>query len=168
MVITIVVIGSLNLIMGLDVVNSYMVDHHVDNMSDTPTLDNMWYIFDSTAIAAREGFTFASLFANWGQYVYWGAAQQLLFLSYWNTLLTKVFKNKHINAGLSSLSFGLIHFPSWPLMILTIVAGYFWGLAWQRNACRNLFIIGASHGFGGTLVAKLIPITMSVGPSNMS
>jgi hypothetical protein len=163
---TIVVVSILNIIMGTPSVNAYILTHQRDQIQ-SPALENMWLIFDDTAEGARNTATVAKIFANWGYYVWWGLAQELLFLGYWCTLMTKVTKNKFINAILSASCFGFIHFPSWPLMILTVVAGFFWALAWQRNDGRNLFILGASHGFGGTLVAKYIPITMSVGPSNM-
>ena len=154
-------------ILTLPAVNDYVVAHHKDSMVEPPEIVNMWYIFDSTAIEDMNSASFGDFMGNWAGYIYWGLLQQLLFLGYWCTLLTKVSKNKFVNAGLASLAFGLIHFPSWPLVIFTGVGGFLWAIAWQRNDARNIFIIGAIHGFAGTMVSRIIPITMSVGPSNM-
>lgn len=163
----IVIIMATWAVMTIPAVDQYMQDHHKDFMG-SPSFANALYIFDQRAIEAMSEFSFAGFFANWGYYVYWGLVQELLFLGYWCTLLTKAFKNKYIIALLSSACFGFIHFPSWPLMIFTMAGGFFWAIAWMRKDSRNIFIMGAIHGFLGTMVAKLIPITMSVGPSNMA
>lgn len=163
----IVIIMATWAVMTIPVVDQYIQDHNTSLMG-APSFANALYIFDQRAIEAMNSFSFAGFFANWGYYVYWGLVQELLFLGYWCTLLTKAFKNKFVVALLSSACFGFIHFPSWPLMIFTMAGGFFWAIAWMRKDARNIFIMGAIHGFLGTMVAKLIPITMSVGPSNMA
>jgi hypothetical protein len=165
-IMTIIVVAIMNLIMQIPSVNDYIVAHNTDNFTEL-SIGRMWYIFNNTAAQSVNEASFAQIVSNWGQYVWWGLAQELLFLGYWCTLLTKIFKNKYVIGLLSGMCFAFIHFPSWPLMIFTIMAGLFWGIAWQRNDARNLFVLGASHGFGGSLLAKFIPITMSVGPSHM-
>ncbi len=152
----------------LDAIQPYVQSHSRDLMDQVPYGERLWYIFRDDAFIMMRKATFARIIGNWAGYIYWGLAQELLFLGYWCTLLTKVYKNKYVIALLSSLCFGLIHFPSWPLMIFTCVGGFFWAIAWQRNDSRNIFVMGAIHGYAGTLVAKFIPITMSVGPSNMA
>jgi hypothetical protein len=153
----------------IDEFQPYMQSHSRLLMDQVPYSERLWYIFkEDDAFSMMTKATMARIVGNWAGYIYWGLAQELLFLGYWCTLLTKIYKNKYTIALLSSLCFGLIHFPSWPLMIFTCVGGFFWAIAWQRNDARNIFIMGAIHGYAGTLVAKLIPITMSVGPSNMA
>jgi hypothetical protein len=165
--VALIVIILLREIMAIPSVNEYILANQTSLMGE-PSVDNLPFIFDETAEEALNKFNLAGFFSNFAYYIYWGALQEFLFLGYWCTILTKVFKNKHLVALFSSACFGFIHFPSWPLMILTMVGGYFWAIAWQRNDSRNLFVMGAIHGFAGTLVAKFIPITMSVGPSNMA
>ncbi len=155
-------------IFTLDAIQPNVQSQSRDLMDQVPYGERLWYIFRDDAFIMMRKATAASIIGNWAGYIYWGLVQELLFLGYWCTLLTKVYKNKYVIAFLSSLCFGLIHFPSWPLMIFTCVGGFFWAIAWQRNDARNIFVMGLIHGYAGTLVAKFIPITMSVGPSNMA
>ena len=166
-VITVILIAVLNGIFLIPAVNDYVAPHQLSAYSGTDFLVRIQYIFNGSAAQLTNQATLAGILSHWGKYVWWGFAQELLFLGYWCTLLTKIFKNKYIVSLLSGMCFAFIHFPSWPLMILTVIAGFFWGLAWQRNDARNLFVMGASHGFGGTLLFKFVPITGSVGPSNI-
>ncbi len=168
-VIAVVVILSVYGILASPGLQDYVLSHQDDQMSSVPYGERLWFIFDSTAIVDWKKASFAGFMGNWAGYIYWGLVQEWLFLGYWCTLLAKSLKNKYVIAFLSSLCFGVIHFPSWPLMIFTMAGGYFWALAWiDGKRYRNLFIFGMIHGFAGTLVAKIIPITMSVGPSNMA
>jgi hypothetical protein len=114
---------------------------------------------------------------GWYGYLWWGFVQQFLFMSYFLRLLYRGFPNSKgfLPAGLSSLIFGIIHFPDWPLMLFTGVAGLMWAYFWQKWYINkdgkeirgnNLYIWGMIHGMGGTFVSHLIPISMSVGPFN--
>ncbi|MHA1343040.1 MAG: hypothetical protein ACTSQG_03585 [Promethearchaeota archaeon] len=124
-----------------------------------------------------ENFNLGGFLIHWYGYVWWGFVQQFLFMSYFLRLLTKVFPNSKgfLPAALSSCIFGIIHFPDWPLMLFTGLAGLMWAYFWQKDYTNregkevkgnNLYIWGVVHGFGGTLVYYLIPISMSVGPFN--
>jgi len=115
---------------------------------------------------------------GWYGYVWWGFVQQFLFMSYFLRLLYRTFPNSKgfLPAGLSSLIFGIIHFPDWPLMLFTGIAGLMWSYFWQKKYINkdgkevrgnNLYIWGIMHGMGGTFVGQLIPISMSVGPFNV-
>ena len=115
---------------------------------------------------------------GWYGYVWWGFVQQFLFMSYFLRLLYRTFPKSEgfIPAGFSSLIFGIIHYPDWPLMLFTGVAGLMWAYFWQKRYVNkdgkevrgnNLYIWGMIHGFGGTFVSHLIPISMSVGPFNV-
>jgi hypothetical protein len=104
-------------------------------------------------------------------YVFWGWAQQLLFLSIFSTNFCRSFdlekkpKAPYIAAGFSAFFFGLIHLPNFWLSIITWGAGFFWSLHFMEN--RNLFIFGMSHGLLGTLGNKLLPISYNVGPNSV-
>jgi membrane protease YdiL (CAAX protease family) len=112
-----------------------------------------------------------SYFAQWSGYVAWGWLQQLLFLSIFSTQFCRAFDLKNTKwgvyaaAGISSLFFGLIHLPNFWLSIMTWSAGFIWAIAFMK--CRNLMIMGISHGMLGTLGNKLLPISYNVGPSSV-
>lgn len=112
-------------------------------------------------------FELGDYFASWYGYWYWGFVQELLFLGYFLTLLTKTTDNKWLCAVGSCAIFGFIHFPDWPLMLFTTFGGFFWGITFQKYRGRNMFMLGVSHGMMGTFVNKLIPISMSVGPATV-
>ena len=124
-----------------------------------------------------ENFNLPHYLIHWYGYVWWGFIQQYLFMSYFLRLISRVFPHSKgfLPAALSSLIFGIIHFPDWPLMLFTGVAGMMWAYYWQKEYItkdgkivrgNNLFLWGMIHGFGGTFVYYLIPISMSVGPFN--
>jgi len=124
-----------------------------------------------------ENFNFAHFLIHWYGYVWWGFVQQYLFMSYFLRLLYKIFPHSKgiLPAALSSMIFGIIHYPDWPLMLFTAFAGIMWAYYWQKEYTtrdgeivrgNNLFLWGMVHGFGGTLTYFLIPISMSVGPFN--
>ncbi|MHA1339103.1 MAG: hypothetical protein ACTSRZ_04935 [Promethearchaeota archaeon] len=150
-----------------------------------PSGEIAWpYPFDTGAEnevdALLDKFWLGPFFAEWGgRYVWWGALQQYLFMSYYLTLWKKVFPNSKgylISVG-TSMIFGVIHAIDWPLMLFTGIAGLMWSFFWnyeyfdkkERKVHRgnNLLLWGFVHGFGGTLVGMIIPITMGVGPFNM-
>jgi membrane protease YdiL (CAAX protease family) len=112
-----------------------------------------------------------SYFAQWSGYVAWGWLQQLLFLSIFSTQFCRAFDLKNTDWGVyaaaafSSLFFGLIHLPNFWLSIMTWSAGFCWAIAFMK--CRNLMIMGVSHGMLGTLGNKLLPISYNVGPSSV-
>jgi len=110
-------------------------------------------------------------------YLWWGLVQQYIFMGYALRLLSKIFPHSKgfLPAALCSCIFGIVHYPDWPLMLFTGLAGLFWAYNFQREYTtkdgkivrgNNLYIAGLVHGFGGTFVNLLIPISMSVGPFN--
>lgn len=126
-----------------------------------------------------ENFNIGEYLIGWYGYIWWGALQQYLFMSYFLRLLTKIFPNSkgYVPAVFSSCIFGIIHFPDWPLMVFTGLAGLMWAYNWQKVHVtkdgkvvrgNNLWLWGLAHGFGGTFVNLLIPISMSVGPFAVS
>lgn len=113
-------------------------------------------------IFLRDSFVLGQFFTRVSGYFYWGWVQELLFLGYFCWLLYKVTPNKFINATISSLLFMMFHWDNIALMIGTAVGGFAWAIFWAER--RNLFMLGWMHGFNGSLVDTLIPMSMSVGP----
>ncbi|MHA1339102.1 MAG: lysostaphin resistance A-like protein [Promethearchaeota archaeon] len=104
-------------------------------------------------------------------YHYWGWVQELLFLGYFCWLSWKIFPDPDshhiwINSLISSILFGLFHWDNMPLMIATMIGGFIWAYLYGKR--RNLWTFGLLHGFNGTLVDHLIPMSMSVGPGALS
>ena len=110
----------------------------------------------------RDQFSIGHFITGVGGYFYWGWVQEMLFLGYFAWLLYKIQPNKYINAAISSLLFMMFHWDNIALMIGTAVGGFFWAMWWGER--RNLFMLGWMHGFNGTLVSQIIPMSMSVGP----
>ncbi|MHA1734641.1 MAG: hypothetical protein ACTSU5_22115 [Promethearchaeota archaeon] len=127
-----------------------------------------------------ENFRFLDLLNKWiGYYLWWGALQQFLFMSYFLELWRKVFPNSKgywIAFGTACI-FGVIHFPDWPLMLFTALMGMVWAYSWNKeyydpktgkvHRGNNLLLWGLVHGFGGSLIGFLLPFSMAVGPFNM-
>jgi hypothetical protein len=148
--------------------------------SGTPFQHGYPYLsgLDEDASYLWNNFAFPIYLIGWYGYVWWGFVQQFLFMSYFLRLLYRIFPKSEgfLPAGFSSLIFGIIHYPDWPLMLFTGVAGLMWAYFWQKKYINkdgkevrgnNLYIWGMIHGFGGTFVSQLIPISMSVGPFNV-
>ncbi len=113
-------------------------------------------------VEMREDFLVGNFLAGVGGYFFWGWVQELLFLGYFCWLLYKIQPNKWLNAALSSLLFMMFHWDNIALMVGTAIGGFMWALWFDQR--RNLFMLGWMHGFNGTLVNKLIPMSMTVGP----
>ncbi|MBD3351943.1 MAG: CPBP family intramembrane metalloprotease [Candidatus Lokiarchaeota archaeon] len=121
-------------------------------------------------VELREDFHIGEFLVGVFGYHYWGWVQELLFLGYFCWLSWKIFPNpnshhKWINATISSLLFGLFHYDNMPLMIGTMIGGFMWALWWGER--RNLWMMGLMHGFNGSLVDWLIPMSMTVGPGGL-
>ncbi|MHA1369187.1 MAG: CPBP family glutamic-type intramembrane protease [Promethearchaeota archaeon] len=125
-----------------------------------PRLHWSWLYDDPEVL--RDQFHPGDFLVGVGGYHYWGWLQELLFLGYFCWLLYKVTDNKWFNATLSSLLFMMFHWDNIALMIGTAVGGFLWAQWFGKR--RNLFMLGLMHGYNGTLVDMLIPMSMSVGP----
>ena len=101
-------------------------------------------------------------------YLFWGMLQQWAFLGYFHTRIRRGVPpgrfGRTWTSLLSGMIFCIIHIPAWPLLPVALVAGCFFGYFYQFDRYRNLFVMGLAHGIGGTMVAFLTPIKMSVGP----
>jgi membrane protease YdiL (CAAX protease family) len=122
-------------------------------------------------IAARDAGTPAiGRFANWhllaaaALYFPWALLQQYIFQFY---LLPRWLRLVPMPAAvaLTALTFAAVHFPRWPVMLVTVVAGTVWALVYYR--WRRLVPLALSHAllgaalhywvFGNDLLARWLP-----------
>ena len=130
----------------------------------------------------------ANFIEDFAGYIFYGAAQQLLFASYFGTRFRKAFtptrelpdpahttskeerglwKKRIVVSLLSRVIFGLIHIPAWTLMAFTMILGFVISWLYMKDGNRNLIAIGVIHGLGRTMANELFtgaPIKFSVGP----
>ena len=109
-------------------------------------------------------------FANWhllavaALYFPWALLQQYIFQFY---LLPRWLRLVPMPAAvaLTAVTFSAVHFPRWPVMLATIVAGTVWALLYYR--WRRLVPLALSHAllgavlhywvFGNDLLARWLP-----------
>ena len=126
---------------------------------------------------------------NFLGYIFWGALQQFLFASYFGTRFRKAFSPSHEFSDprnptgkeerklylkriwvsvISGSYFGLIHVPSWNLVLFTWVLGIFLSWLYMKDKNRNLLALGIIHGFLGSLGGAIFSsdiLNLSVGPT---
>ncbi|MHA1273488.1 MAG: hypothetical protein ACTSQP_03130 [Promethearchaeota archaeon] len=121
-------------------------------------------------------------------YIFWGVIQQLLFSSYFGTRIRKGIppikdinspeykKRRYLVAVINGSFFGLLHIPSWWLLLGTWLLGIFLSYVFMEDKNRNLVALGFIHGFLGSMLGWLfsskeaeggLNIEMSVGPWNV-
>jgi len=110
-------------------------------------------------------------FANWHMlvaaalYFPWALLQQYIFQFYWfGRWLTLV--PMPVAVALTSFAFAAVHYPRWPVMAVTLVAGAAWALIYYR--WRSLVPLAVSHAllgtalhywvFGNDLVERWLPL----------
>jgi len=123
------------------------------------------------ALAARTaGTPVLDRFANWhllaaaALYFPWALLQQYIFQFY---LLPRWLRLVPMPAAvvLTAFTFSAVHFPRWPVMLATVVAGMAWALLYYR--WRRLVPLALSHAllgaafhywvFGNDLLARWLP-----------
>jgi len=103
--------------------------------------------------ARAAGAPLAERFGNWHMlvaaalYVPWALLQQYIFQFYWFGRWLCVV-SVPIAVGLTAVAFAAVHFPRWPVMAVTLVAGTAWALIYYR--WRNLIPLAVSHALLGT------------------
>jgi hypothetical protein len=92
-------------------------------------------------------------FGNWHMlvaaalYFPWALLQQYIFQFYWfGRWLTLV--PMPIAVALTAVAFAAVHYPRWPVMAVTVVAGAVWSLIYYR--WRSLLPLAAAHALLGT------------------
>jgi len=106
-----------------------------------------------TALVAREGSSALERFGNWHMlaaaalYFPWALLQQYIFQFY---LFPRWLRLVPVPAAvaLTALAFAAVHFPRWPVMAVTVVAGTVWALIYYR--WRRLVPLALSHALLGT------------------
>jgi hypothetical protein len=121
--------------------------------------------------ARSAGMPVVERFGNWHMlvaaalYLPWALLQQYIFQFYWfGRWLTLV--PMPIAVALTALAFAAVHFPRWPVMAVTLVAGAAWALIYYR--WRSLVPLAVSHAllgtalhywvFGNDLLARWLPL----------
>jgi membrane protease YdiL (CAAX protease family) len=111
-----------------------------------------------------ERFTNAHIVAAAALYFPWALLQQFIFQFYlfprWLRLVPMP-----VAVALTGLAFAAVHFPRWPVMLVTLVAGMVWALIYYR--WRRLVPLAVSHAvlgaalhywvFGNDLLARWLP-----------
>jgi hypothetical protein len=103
--------------------------------------------------ARAVGVPLVERFGNWHMlvaaalYVPWALLQQYVFQFYWFGRWLCVV-SMPIAVGLTALAFSAVHFPRWPVMAVTLVAGTVWALIYYR--WRSLVPLAVSHALLGT------------------
>lgn len=133
---------------------------HFIRLRGAPTAERLAVLADPFAI-----------FGQWAGYVTWGWVQQLIFAGYFGVLFSRAFpvdtsRWELVKACLCTATvFSLVHLPNVWLMVFTFVGGFVGTIVFLQT--HNLFALGISHGFSGSLLNKLTPINFSVGAGQM-
>jgi membrane protease YdiL (CAAX protease family) len=122
-------------------------------------------------VARAAGTPALQRFGNWhiavaaALYFPWALLQQFIFQLY---LFPRWLRLVPVPAAvvLTALAFAAVHFPRWPVMAVTVVAGAAWALLYYRY--RRLLPLAVSHGvlgaalhywvFGNDLLERWLPL----------
>ena len=92
-------------------------------------------------------------FGNWHMlaaaalYLPWALLQQYIFQFYWFGRWLQLIPAP-VAVALTAVAFAAVHFPRWPVMAVTLVAGTVWALIYLR--WRRLLPLAVSHALLGT------------------
>ena len=89
-----------------------------------------------------------------GLYPVWGIAQQFALQNLIAKNLSGLLSHPVAIACASALLFGMAHYPRGVLVLVTILAGFFFTLIYQRFP--NLWAVGFVHGILGALVFYIV------------
>ena len=102
--------------------------------------------------AAADDASALARFANWHFflavpiYFAWALLQQFIFQFYFFGRLLQI-APQPLAIALTAAAFASVHFPRWPVMGVTLVAGLYWTWLYLRH--RNLWVLAASHALLG-------------------
>jgi membrane protease YdiL (CAAX protease family) len=104
----------------------------VARATDTPALERFgnWHMLAAAAL-----------------YLPWALLQQYIFQFYWFGRWLRLVPVA-IAVPLTAIAFAAVHFPRWPVMAVTLVAGGVWALIYYR--WRSLVPLAVSHALLGT------------------
>jgi len=122
-------------------------------------------------VARAAGTPAVERFGNWhilvvaALYFPWALLQQYIFMFYWFGRWLRLVPVP-IAVVLTALAFSAVHFPRWPVMAVTLVAGSAWALIYYR--WRSIVPLAVSHAllgtalhywvFGNDLLERWIPL----------
>jgi membrane protease YdiL (CAAX protease family) len=107
----------------------------------------------AVAVAGAAGAPALARFTNWHMlaaallYFPWALLQQYIFQFYWFGRWLRLVPVP-VAVVLTALAFAAVHFPRWPVMAVTLVAGAVWALIYYR--WRSLVPLAVSHALLGT------------------
>ena len=117
-----------------------------------------WYAWSG---ALRPGYDAKGLLLGLAIYPLWGLAQQVLYLGFvWRGLL-RARVPVAVATTVTTLAFGLVHLPNWPLVALTAPLGLAFAVVYQRAPA--LLLIALVHGIAGALALKLLGLNLEIG-----
>jgi membrane protease YdiL (CAAX protease family) len=96
----------------------------------------------------------ASFWLTMVLYPVWGIAQQFALQNLIARNLSGIFSNAIVLALVASLLFCGAHIPRLPLVVLTLVAGFFFTLLYRREP--NIWAVGIVHGLLGALIFYVV------------
>jgi membrane protease YdiL (CAAX protease family) len=103
--------------------------------------------------ASAAGVPAGERFGNWhvlaaaALYLPWALLQQYIFQFYWFGRWLQL-APAPLAVALTAVAFAAVHFPRWPVMLVTLVAGAVWALIYLR--WRRLLPLAVSHALLGT------------------
>ena len=107
----------------------------------------------AVVVARAAGTPAAERFASWhllaaaALYLPWALLQQYIFMFYWFGRWLRLVPLP-VAVALTAVAFAAVHFPRWPVMAVTLVAGGVWALIYYR--WRSLVPLAVSHALLGT------------------
>jgi membrane protease YdiL (CAAX protease family) len=100
-------------------------------------------------------------------YPLWGLVQQYAMQSFAFRRTLESVERPWLSAAITALLFAVLHWPNWPLALLTGFGGFVWCLLFYRQP--NLFILALSHGWLAVLIRYSWPAewlrNLRIGPS---
>jgi membrane protease YdiL (CAAX protease family) len=107
----------------------------------------------AVVVARAAGTPAVERFGNWHMlvaaalYLPWALLQQYIFQFYWFGRWLRLVPVP-VAVVLTAAAFAAVHFPRWPVMAVTLVAGAVWSLIYYR--WRSLVPLAVSHALLGT------------------
>jgi membrane protease YdiL (CAAX protease family) len=125
----------------------------------------------AVVVARAAGTPATPRFGNWHMlvvaalYFPWALLQQYIFMFYWFGRWLRLVPVP-VAVALTAVAFAAVHFPRWPVMAVTLVAGSVWALIYYR--WRSIVPLAVSHAllgtalhfwvFGNDLLERWIPL----------
>ena len=101
---------------------------------------------------------FAVIFAG---YIPWAIFQQYALNGFFVNRFAASVRSPGRAAALGAACFAGAHVPNWPLMAVTLIAGYIAARVYLAH--RNLIVLGLAHAFVGSLLAVAVPTSVMHG-----